>query len=77
MGTSFFKACAGRQGAGLRLWRRGEHQETSEKMPAGHRQGHRLFARQRGEIEKGQSGRHRGEPLRRPARQRGGYGVCQ
>jgi ubiquinone/menaquinone biosynthesis C-methylase UbiE len=52
MGTSFFKACAGRQGAGLRLWRRGEHQETSEKMPAGHRQGHRLFARQRGESKK-------------------------
>ena len=24
-----FRACAGRQGAGLRLRRRGEHQETS------------------------------------------------
>ena len=35
------------------------------------REGHRLFARQRGEIQKGQRGRHSGGPLHRSARQRG------
>ena len=49
---------------------------AAEKMPTGRRQGHRLFARQRGEIQKGQRSRHRGGPLRRSARQRGGYDVC-
>ncbi len=44
VGTSIFEACAGCQGAGLRLRRRSEHQKTAEKMPAGHREGHRLFA---------------------------------
>ncbi len=76
VGASISECCAGRQGAGLRLRRRGEHEKAAEKMPAGHRQGHRLFARQRGEVEKGQRGRHRGGPLRRSARQRGGYDVC-
>ena len=47
-----------------------------KKMPAGCRQGHRLFPRQCGEIQKGQRGRHRGGTLRCPARQRGGYDVC-
>ena len=45
--------------AGLRLRRRGEHEETTEKMPTGYREGHRLFARQRGENQKGQRDRHR------------------
>ena len=44
-----------------------------KKMPAGYCQGHRLFARQCREIPKGQRGHHSGGPLRRPARQRGGY----
>lgn len=35
MGASISECCAGRQGAGLRLRRRGEHQETSEKCPEG------------------------------------------
>ena len=35
VGTSLFGAYSGRQGAGLRLRRRGEHQETSEKIPEG------------------------------------------
>ena len=48
-----------------------------KKMPTGRRQGHRLFARQRGEVEKGQRRRHRGGSLRRFARQRGGYDVCR
>ncbi len=39
-GGFIFGACSGRQGAGLRLRRRGEHQETSEKMPGGYCQGH-------------------------------------
>ena len=30
-----------------------------KKCPAGYREGHRLFARQRGEDEKGQRDRHR------------------
>ena len=47
-----------------------------KKYPQGYHQGHRLFARQRGEVEKGQRGRHRGGALRRSARQRGGYDVC-
>ena len=54
VGASISECCAGRQGAGLWLRRRCEHQETSKKMSAGHREGHRLFARQRGEVEKGQ-----------------------
>jgi len=40
VGTSLFGAYSGRQGAGLRLRRRCEHQETSEKMPGGYCQGH-------------------------------------
>ena len=40
VGTSISECCAGRQGAGLRLRRRGEHQETAEKMSAGRCQGH-------------------------------------
>ena len=39
-GLHFLGACAGRQGAGLRLRRRGEHQETAEKMPGGYCEGH-------------------------------------
>ena len=35
VGTSLFEAYSGCQGAGLRLRRRGEHQETSEKCPEG------------------------------------------
>ncbi len=54
----------------------GANMTAAEKMPAGCHQGHRLFARQRGEVQKGQRGRHRGGPLRRFARQRGGYDVC-
>ena len=34
-GTSLFGAYSGRQGAGLRLRRRSEHQETSEKNARG------------------------------------------
>ena len=52
-GASISEYCAGRQGAGLRLRRWGEHPTAAEKMPTGRRQGHRLFARQRGEVEKG------------------------
>ena len=48
-----------------------------KKMSAGRRQGHRLFTRQRGEVEKGQQSRHRGGTLRRSARQCGGYDVCR
>ena len=47
-----------------------------KKMPTGRRQGHRLFARQCGEIQKGQRGRRSGGPLHRSARQRGGYDLC-
>jgi len=75
VGASISEYCAGRQGAGLRLRRWGEHPTAAEKMPTGRRQGHRLFARQRGEVEKGQRRCHRGGALRRFARQRGRYDV--
>ena len=48
-----------------------------KKCPQGDRQGHRLFARQCGEIRKGQRRRHRGGPLHCFARQRGGYDLCR
>ena len=75
-GLRFLELTPDAKGAGLRLRWRGEHQETSEKMSAGHREWNRLFARQRGEIQKGQRNRHHGWPLCRSAGQRGGYGVC-
>lgn len=40
VGASISECCAGRQGVGLRLRRRGEHQETSEKMPGGYCEGY-------------------------------------
>ncbi len=52
LGASISECCAGCQGAGLRLRWRCEHEKVAEKMPAGCREGHRLFARQRGEDEK-------------------------
>ena len=51
-GLRFLELTLDAIGAGLRLRRRSEHQETSEKMPGGYREGHRLFARQRGESKK-------------------------
>ena len=74
-GASISTACAKRQGAGLRLRRRGEHKTAAGKMPAWRRQGHRLFARQRGEGQEAQPKCNSGGALRRSARQRGGYGV--
>ena len=44
-GLRFLRLAPKRQGAGLRLRRRGEHKTAAGKMPAWRRQGHRLFAR--------------------------------
>ena len=46
-------------GGKLMVVMRGKYPTAAEKMPAGYRQGHRLFARQRGEIKKDQRDRHR------------------
>ena len=51
----------------------GEYEKAVEKIPAGHRQGNRLFACQRGEIKKRQQNGDCGGPLRRSARKHGGY----
>ena len=53
-GLQFFTACPGCHGAGLRLRRRGEHQNAVEAVPQRQSTGHRLLSRQRGKSAKGQ-----------------------